>query len=524
MEWAKKIPKPRKLYFKPGSSLWLASHYSSMAFRRVQRGDEGLSIWGIIGLVLLLMIAAVPIAVLTFIGIRNGGDAAIAQIKIFATAFMAFFLVTGVSTSLMAMVENYTDRGDLDLLLTSPIKPHNIVLARLYSAVWRDLKLYSIIGLVVFTLPTFFISPKYLFFIPAVLGFSLILSSVSFLLGQWILQTFGPNLGRKITRGLGAILSLGWVIYLLFQKQISRNIATNSTPEFMDNLEKITWFGGAFAGDFVPALLLLAIGILIFAIVRQTSGDGFQKIAASLMGAPEEGPKQNLQTQKLNFKSGIIPTLVFKEWRVMRRDPMTFVQAFSPIIGLLPAMMQGFQSPDGHFQFTPLAYPSITAIAAGQLSLALAWVAVSLEDANDLIIVSPQPTKQIILGKTIAVILPGFLICSIFSMLCLFDSIRLALICFGFGILSVISGSLIEFLRPRPTKRVKLTQRPDRSMISVLVSMGLSISWAIGATMLSKHEKYWWAAALVGIVILTISILTSPKLKKHGLKKAFLHL
>lgn len=524
MDWAKKEPKPRKLCFRPGSSFWLAHHNVSMSFRRVQRGHEGLSVGGIIGALILAIIIIVPLAITTYMGIKSLDARADALIANFASGIMLFFFITGVSTTMMAMVENYTDRGDLDLLLTSPMRVENIVAAKLYSSVWRDFALYFLICVSLFTLPIILIDFKYLWFIPAAIGFSLILSSFSFSTGQLILQVFGAAKGRKITRTIGAFLSISWIIFLIFQRPIITKIIASNPQLSGLEIEKYTWIGRAFAGDYAPALLLLALGVASFALARRSAASGFAKIAAQLMGSPEEELSNAKQKDAFKFSTKLPLSLISKEWRIMRRDPMTYVQAFAPMAGLLPAMMQGFMTPDGRYVFTPIVYPAIATVAAGQIVLALAWVAVSLEDASDLLNVSPQKQSEIILAKAMAVMIPGLLIILLFSLLCLFHSLWLAGICFAFGLISIFSSAIIEFLRPRPTKRVKLTQRPDRSMISVFVSLGLSISWAIGANMLAKGEDYWWISTIVGFTILIIAIATSPKLRKQGLKNAFSHL
>lgn len=524
MHWAKKEPKARKLLFKPGSSLWLAHHNVSMAFRRVQRGHDGLSVWGIIGLVALALITIVPLGIGSYLGIKSFGVGADKYISYVASAMMLLFLITGISTSLMAMVENYTDRGDLDLLLTSPMRIENIVSARLYASVWRDFSLYFLISFALLFLPGILINTKYFWFLPAIMGFSLLLSSTAFLIGQSILQFFGPRKGRKITRILGGAISLGWIVFLIFQKPIIAKMASKNSAFNELEIEKLTWFGRAFSGDWVPSLTLLFIGLALFIIVRATSAHSFAKIAAQLMGSPEDGHNSAKSAKSFKFKTKMPQSLIFKEWRVMRRDPMTYIQAFAPLIGLLPAMMQGFQTPDGRFVFSPSVYPAISTVAAGQIVLAIAWVAVSLEDANDLLSVSPQSPRNLILAKAFSVMVPGLLIIGTFSLLCLFQSLYLALICFGFGLISIFSSAIIEFLRPRPTKRVKLTQRPDRSMITVFVSLGLSLSWGLGANLAAKGKTLWWIPTLIGIVVLSIAIFTSPKLKRHGLKNAFSHL
>lgn len=515
MDWTKPLSiKPRKLWFRPGTSAWLASHHASMMLRQVQRGREGVSPLGWVGFTLILLLVILPLSTATYFAFAHGGDSVLRPAKLLASGLLLLFFVTGISTSLMISIDIYTNKGDLDLLLTSPIDPKHIVSARLLASAWKDFTLYGMIALTALLGPILFISPKYLWFIPASIGLALTISSVAYCLAQWIIIGFGPNLGKKIVKTAGSLIALIWVLFVFYQKSLFTSILEKSAnkTEF-PALEKLSFFGGAFVGEFYPALILFAIGMISFLIARKFASLSFAKVNAKIAGAVEIEKPANAKLKIRPFISGFWQNLIFKEWRVMLRDPMTYIQAIAPLIGILPAMLNGFQNSDGSFKFSPEVYPMVSTMIAGQLVLALSWVAVSLEDASDLLVTSPQNPMDIIKAKIVAVTTPGFAIIILFAFLSLFASVLASLCTLFFGTLSITSSALIEFLRPRPTKRVKLSQKPDRSIISVFLSLALSFCWAIAADLATKGKIWFLLPFGIAIIVLFLAIITAPKFK-----------
>ena len=93
-----------------------------------------------------------------------------------------------------------------------------------------------------------------------------------------------------------------------------------------------------------------------------------------------------------------------KEWSLLVRDPWLMSQTLMQLLYLLPAaflLWRSFFSEGGVATFLS----PILIMAAGQLGGGLAWLAVSGEDAPELIATAPVPTNNVLRAKTEAVLI-----------------------------------------------------------------------------------------------------------------------
>src|ERR671931_212086 len=92
-----------------------------------------------------------------------------------------------------------------------------------------------------------------------------------------------------------------------------------------------------------------------------------------------------------------------KEWTLLKRDPWLLSQTLMQVLYLLPPALllwRSFGEGDGALV---LLVP-VLVMAAGQLAGGLAWLAISGEDAPDLVATAPVPPRQIVQAKVEAVI------------------------------------------------------------------------------------------------------------------------
>src|SRR6202043_1377733 len=87
-----------------------------------------------------------------------------------------------------------------------------------------------------------------------------------------------------------------------------------------------------------------------------------------------------------------------KEWMLLRRDPWLVSQTLMQILYLLPpALMLWRGYGDGSGVYVVLV--PVLVMAAGQLAGRLAWLAISGEDAPDLVATAPVPASFLIRAK-----------------------------------------------------------------------------------------------------------------------------
>jgi ABC-2 type transport system permease protein len=148
----------------------------------------------------------------------------------------------------------------------------------------------------------------------------------------------------------------------------------------------------------------------------------------------------------------------------------------------------------------------------GQITGTLAWTAASIEEAGDLLLSSPSDGTQLFWSKALATAIPSFLFLGLAMGVVALGNWKSALMGLGIGTLGLACCGAVEFLRPRPARRAKMTQRPDRSILSVLMGFIFSIVWA-SATAIAMSPLGFWALVpmSIGLLVLAFVWATAPK-------------
>ena len=91
-----------------------------------------------------------------------------------------------------------------------------------------------------------------------------------------------------------------------------------------------------------------------------------------------------------------------KEWKLLARDPWLLSQTLMQILYLLPPALFLWVS-YGEAAGSLVVVVPVVVMAAGQLAGGLAWLAISGEDAHDLVVTAPIQPRAVLLAKIEAV-------------------------------------------------------------------------------------------------------------------------
>jgi ABC-2 type transport system permease protein len=207
---------------------------------------------------------------------------------------------------------------------------------------------------------------------------------------------------------------------------------------------------------------------------------------------------------------------ILKEWRSMLRDPFVMVQVATPMVSLVPLMIAvwGFKS-------TGMSLPTEATLGiigflavqfGGQITGALAWTAASIEEAGDLLLSSPSDGRKLFWSKALATAIPSFSFLLVAMVVVAQFSVQSALLGLLVGTIGMSCVGAVEFLRPRPARRAKMTQRPDRSIFSVILGIVFSLLWA-AATGMATSGLGWWTLIPIGVGLAAMAFVwvTAPK-------------
>jgi ABC-2 type transport system permease protein len=478
---------------RPGTSLWLLRHELRLFWRSLRSGGKSdgrlYSAWRALGWGALLWLG---LHVGVFFLLRATGSASGAPPRVLVIAAGAILLATFLfmlSSALKASVEALFDRGDMDLLLSSPLPSRSIFIVKLGSIVVGVAALYL-----------FFLAPfahvglvlgqfRWLALYPVLIAMAAIAASLAMLLTLASVRVLGARRTRVVAQVLGAIA--GALLFLLSQAGnfMSRSDgAANPSP-----LEKMLNAGGAIDpgsalwlparaafGEPVAVALVALAGLLAawgtVGLTHRFFVHGLQQAASSGRTAKPPG------TIRYRFDRSLFQTIVVKEWRLIWRDPHLISQVLLQLLYLLPLCFLIFTKNASQITATGAGLTML----CGSLSAALAWIVLLAEDAPDLLQTAPAKASTVRRAKLAAAVAP---VLALVAAPLLWLAVRAP----AAGALTAmtvcaatLSASLITLWTGQPTTRSEFKTRGKRNIGARLLELCNLLSWAALSWLLSR--------------------------------------
>lgn len=496
---------------RPGGVPWFLRHeillflygngFMNKAGERVRFPKSSIVVWTVVWLALH--------AFAFFVVYKLGDTNMPPKVMIAMTLALLFVFTLMLSSSLKGSVDALFERGDMDLLLSSPVSSLSIFTARLLG-----------ITLGVAFLFLFFLTPfahaglvlghfRLLSIYPAVLGTSAVAASLSMLLTLGLVRTLGARRTRVVAQVLGALA--GAAIFLASQAQslmgearmqaLSQWLSEQMAPGALLGPASLAWYPTrALLGDAGPLLsvsvLAAASFFLTLRLTHRFFVRGLQEAASTSRNAAR--PAKPVQH---NFRGKLFEVTVAKEWRLILRDPQLISQILLQLLYLVPMFAVVFTKPD--FAVLPVLSAGLTMLLA-TLGSSLAWLTVLAEDAPDLLRSSPANQRTIRLAKLAAAAMPPLILAALpLLWLLATNPVSGALISFPV-VASVVTAVLITQWRRRPAPRSNFTRRGMGDWASNILDLVNTVAWAAFAFMLLRigaaggdlDDALWGLAAL----------------------------
>jgi ABC-2 type transport system permease protein len=441
-------------------------------------------------------------------------------VLISGTGFL--FWTVMLSQALESVTRAYYSRSDLDLILSSPASSRTLFAVRTGITAATTLLLACLLASPIVDILVIHDGPHWLMAYLVLAALSALSTAIAVLITIALFRMAGPRRTRLIAQIIAAIIGAGFVIgiqavAILHFGNMSSRFALFSDPQFvasMPDLASAIWAPAkAVLGDW-PALLGIAVtgfAALGITIAFAASSFGRQAIAAAGVGQQRTAQRHGA----VDFRPrSVKQQLRVKEWKLLARDPWLLSQTLMQILYLVPPALYLWIS-YGQSAGTYVVVIPVLVMATGQLSGGLSWLAISGEDAHDLVVTAPVSPAAVLQAKIEAVATVVLVVLTPIIVLMLFASYQLAATTAVFAALSSGSATAIQLWFRVPMRRSMFRRRQVASRVSTIAEALASIFWA-GAAVLVAGDQYWIALlpGVLAIVTLFVAWSLSPKGKR----------
>ncbi len=481
---------------RPGSLLWLLRFSVRLTWQTLvgRNRNRRLVVFVVLGVLALLGLGSLLLSVRAQLPglttLRGPYLLAAGALSVLALGLMTS---AGVASALEALFE----RGDLDLLLHAPISPAVVFASRALGVA-----LSAAVSVAVVAVPLGLLGPPLLGWHllgvwPWWLSGALFAASVSLWLTLGLVRWLGVRRARTAASVIGALV--GAAFFLTFQL---RNLlgpeetqAVNERVlEAVQGAQGLPWLPALLYParslwlEPLPTALTLAASVGVFALTVLGLQRAFVAGAQAVRGV--EGRRAAGVRGHVRFRGGA-PALLFKEWRLLWRDPLLLSRVLLQVLYLIPLVVVVGRNTQGQGH---LLYGSGGVLLAGSLAGALANLTLNAEDAPDLLRLAPLGLDRLRWAKLFAAVLPVWVLMALVEVWLATHGVT-AWPWYALCTLVATSGTALIYLwRPMLVRRADVFRggRSGGDLLSGVGRLGLVACLAVAAAGLPRGA--WWGA------------------------------
>jgi ABC-2 type transport system permease protein len=486
----------------PGGMLWLLGHELRLAWYGAALNTGGKRRPGIASMLAWLAGAAMLhfFAWTALLQLRRSGADPMVLAPL-ATLILLTCATFMLSMALKSCVLALFERGDLDLLLSSPLPSPSIFAVRLLGVAASTAALFLYLFTPFANVALAFGMPGWLGIYVAIGACAILAACAAMLLTLALVRLLGARRTRVLAQVLAAVA--GAALFLLAQAY--NLVAHDSGGDFGRTLTafarnpalgpaSVLWLPGrAVLGAPLPLLFLALLAGLAFTLtVARThrffvhglqQAAGCTRVAARPAGAPA-----------FRFRASLFDTIVIKEWRLIARDPHLISQVLLQLIYLLPLALLVLRNGSA----AGAAVGTGLTLLCASLTGGLAWIVISAEDAPDLLTASPAPARTIRLAKLAAAAMPPLLLVALPLLWLIVQSPLRGLLTAFTAVAAVFGAALIVLWVGRPAPRSDFKMRGKENFLCTLFELLNSLSWGALAWLLAALTEDDSAVILAG--------------------------
>jgi ABC-2 type transport system permease protein len=473
-----------------GTATWFARHETRLAWRdwfAMMTGGRRERLPRVVVAILAFVVFMHFVALWVVGPYAEAGLDKATLVAITGTILLSWLLM--ISQAMESMTRAFYSRADLDLILSSPVAAEGLFAIRIGTVALA-------VAMMALPLAGPFIDIliarggwHWLGAYAVIVAMGAAATALAVVLTVAMFRVFGARRTRLLAQVVAAVIGAAFVIGLQIAAILSFGtlsrasvLQSETTVAYAPDVGSFIWWPARAAfGDAWSLAVVLALSFVLLAIVIAVVAPRFGEIAltaASAGASPAGRPRRAAAFRPTSPRRA----LRCKEWTLLRRDPWLVSQTLMQMLYLIPPAVLLWRSFErgGSAGAYQLLVP-VLVMAAGQLAGGLAWLAISGEDAPDLVASAPVPARFILRAKVEAVLGIIALIFAPLVVVLAYASPWHALITVAGVAIATTAATAIQLWFRSQAKRSQFRRRQVSSRIATFAEAFSSIGWAATA-------------------------------------------
>ncbi|GHA16641.1 hypothetical protein GCM10007989_09640 [Devosia pacifica] len=503
----------------PTSFAWFAQHEVSLAWRDFTTMLTGGRRSRAIGVIVAVFIAIALLHLLALGLVVSWADQGIGPDKQTFMMLSGFGLLFGAvmfSQALESVTRAYYARSDLELILSSPASAARLFAVRSAAVAAGTMALSCLLASPLINALALLDGAHWLaaYLVLAALG--ALVAALAVLVTSGLFALVGPKRTRFVAQILAAIVGAGFVVgiqvaailhfgsYSRFTLFTAPEIIASAPP-----VASLVWLPARAAmGDAAALMLVIIAGLGALVATVAASGSSYARlaIAATTVAGPSAKHRKTTRfRQRTQMQS-----LRVKEWRLLARDPWLISQTLMQLLYLLPPAVLLWVN-YGASAGTYVVVVPVLVMASGQLAGGLAWLAISGEDAHDLVVTAPISPRQVLRAKVESVLsVVGVILLPLLALIA-FENPHMALVTAICAALATGSATAIQLWFRTVSRRALFRRRQTASRVATISEAFVSIMWAGTGALWAAGTVAAIAPAILALLIFGVARMMAPK-------------
>jgi ABC-2 type transport system permease protein len=437
----------------------------------------------------------------------------LASVSLIGVLYISLLLSQGLEQ----VTRTLYSRGDLDLVLSSPVPPRRLFGVRIAANAVLMIFVALVLAAPLIDVLTLAGGPRWLAGYGVAIALATMAAAVAVAITIWLFKLLGPRRTRVVAQVVaavvGAAFAIGIQVVAILNYGRFMQAGLLVSPDVVAALpgeESVVWLPArAVFGDLGALAAVVAVAALLLAAVMAAFAPrlGEHSIAATDLGAAPSGRRRPARRFVVRSPHWAMRS---KELILLRRDPWLVSQTLTQLLYLIPpALLLSHSYSDSAGSLVIVVMVLVT--VGGQLGGALGWLAVSGEDAPELIATAPLPASAAVRGKVEAVMTALFTVLGPLVAGFALISPRHALFA-ALGIAVAAASTLrIQMWFRAQARRTNFRRRHTSSRIATLAEAMVSFSWAAAFGLAVAGSGLAAISAVVALLIMVGARAVSPR-------------